>query len=102
MVAGACLCEMSDGFESLANTVCSANHVALDGRVIMVKLAGEVQRILLGAVDDAMAAMLAIRAVMQSGFDLTDADALAMKCRYLDEEGHVVWPSSLARLLQCR
>ena len=51
------------------------------------KLAGEVQGILLGAADDAMAAMLATRAVMQSGFDLTAADALAMKCRYLDEEG---------------
>ena len=87
MVAGGCLCEMSNGFESLANTVCSANRVALDGRVIKVKLAGEVQRFLMGAVDDAMAAVPAIRAVIQSGFDLTDADAVAMKCRYLDEEG---------------
>ena len=67
--------------------VSSANRVALDGRVIKVKLAGEVQRFLMGAVDGAMAAALAIRAVIQSGFGLTDDDALAMKCLYLDEEG---------------
>ena len=76
---------MSNGSESLANTVCSVNRVALDGRVIKVKLAGEVQRFLMGAVT--MPAVPAMRAVIQSGFDVTDADALVMKCRYLDEEG---------------
>ena len=77
---------MSNGFEGLANRVCS-NRLALDGRVIKVKLAGEVQCFLMGAAGDAMATMRAIRAVIQSGFGLTDADALAMKCQYLDEEG---------------
>ena len=64
MVAGVCLCEMSDGYESLANTVCTANFVALDGRVIKVKLAGEVQRCLVE-----LPVMQWRRAVIQSGYD---------------------------------
>ena len=52
-----------------------------------VELAGVLQRFLMGAAGDAMAAMRATRAVIQSGFDLTDADALEMKYRYLYEEG---------------
>ena len=65
MVTGSCLCKMSDDAESLASTVCS-NRLALDGRVIKVKLAGKVQCFLIGAAGDAMAAMRAIRAVIHS------------------------------------
>ena len=78
---------MSDGSESLASTVCRARRAALDGRVIKVKLAGEVQCYILEAVGDAMAATRAIRQLIQGGFDLTDADTVAMKCKYLDDEG---------------
>ena len=53
MVAGTCLHQMSDGSESLASTVCKARRAALDGRVIKVKLAGEVQCYILEAVGDA-------------------------------------------------
>ena len=45
------------------------------------------QCFLMGAAGGAMTAMRAIRAVIQSGFGLTDADASAMQCQYLDEEG---------------
>ena len=38
------------------------------------------------AAGDAMATMRAVRAVIQIGFGQTDADASAMKCRYLDAE----------------
>ena len=78
---------MSDGSESLASTVCRARRAALDGPVIKVKLAGEVQCYILEAVGDAMAATRAIRQLIQGGFDLTDADTVAMKCKYLDDEG---------------
>ena len=77
---------MSDGSESLASTVCRARRAALDDRVIKVKLAGEVQCCILEAVGDAMAATRAIRQLIQGGFDLTDADTVAMKCKYLDDE----------------
>ena len=78
---------MSDGSENLASKVCKARRAALDGRVIKVKLAGEVQCYILEAVGDAMAATRAIRQLIQGGFDLTDADTVAMKCKYLDDEG---------------
>ena len=78
---------MSDGSESLASTVCRARRAAVEGRVIKVKLAGEVQCYILEAVGDAMAATRAIRQLIQGGFDLTDADTVAMKCKYLDDEG---------------
>ena len=42
---------------------------------------------MLEAVGDAMAATRAIRQLIQGGFDLTDADTVAMKCKYLDDEG---------------
>jgi len=73
-----------------ASLASAANRPALDGRVIKVKLAGEVQRFrigLNGAVCEAVSAMRAIRAIIQSGFSLTDADASTMMCRYLDDEG---------------
>ena len=76
MVAGARLCEMSDGFESVARTVCS-NRVALDE----LSVQGEVQRFLMGAAGDAMAAMRAKRAVITSAFGLTDADRVGDEVR---------------------
>ena len=54
--------------------------------MIKVKFAGEVQRFLMGAAGDAMAARRAMRAVIQSGLGLTDADALVMKCTWMRRE----------------
>ena len=74
---------LDDGSESLASTVCRARRAALDGRVIKVKLVWEVQCYILEAVGDAMAATRAIRQLIQGGFDLTDADTVAIEVQVL-------------------
>ena len=71
---------------NLACAICASRNSITDRRVIKVELAGEVQRFLMGA-GKPSAAMQAIRAVIQCGFGLTDAEALSMKCKYSDNEG---------------
>ena len=83
MVADACLCEMSNGFERLAK--CSTNRVALDGRVFKVKLAGQVQRFLMGAAGDAMGPCAPYALSLRR---LTDADALAMTWMRSETHAH--------------